>query len=76
MLQERQKWVRKRRNLKVNDLVLVVDKNTPRGRWLLGRCIKVFPGPDGRVRTAEVKTKESTLVRPVAKLCLLESEQV
>ncbi len=76
MLQERQKWVRKRRNLKVNDLVLVVDKNTPRGRWLLGRCIKVFPGRDGRVRTAEVKTKESTLVRPVAKLCLLESEQV
>jgi predicted KAP-like P-loop ATPase len=26
MLQERQKWIRERRNLEVNDLVLVVDK--------------------------------------------------
>ena len=72
MLQERQKWIRERRNLKINDLVLVVDKNIPRGRWLLGRCMKVFPGRDGRVRTAEIKTKESTLIRPISKLCLLE----
>ena len=72
MLQERQKWIRERRNLKVNDLVLVVDKTIPRGRWLLGRCMKVFPGRDGRVRTAEIKTKESSLIRPISKLCLLE----
>ena len=72
MLQERQKWIPERRNLEVNDLVLVVDKNIPRGRWLLGRCMKVFPGRDGRVRTAEIKTKESTLIRPISKLCLLE----
>ena len=65
MLQERQKWIRERINLEVDDLVLVVDKNIPRGRWLLGRCMKVFPGRDGRVRTAEIKTKESTLIRPI-----------
>ena len=60
----------KRRDLEVNDVVLIVDKTIPRGRWLLGRCMKVFPGRDGRVRTAEIKTKES--IRPVSKLCLLE----
>ena len=72
ILQERQKWIQKRRNLEVNDIVLVIDKNIPRGRWLLGRCTKVFPGRDGRVRTAEIETKESSLVRPISKLCLLE----
>ena len=30
------------------------------------------PGEDSHVRTAEVKTKNSRLVRPVTKLCLLE----
>ena len=72
LLQERKKWVLKRRNLAVNDLVLVVTENAPRGHWLLGRVTKVFPGKDDLVRTAEVKTKNSTLLRPISKLCLLE----
>ena len=72
MLQHRHKWLLNRRNLAVNDLVLVVDNTLPRCRWLLGRVTKVFPGEDARVRTAEVKTKTSRLVRPVTKLCLLE----
>ncbi|KAK2561738.1 hypothetical protein P5673_015114 [Acropora cervicornis] len=55
-----------------SDLVLVVDNTLPRCRWLLGRVTKVFPGEDARVRTAEVKTKTSRLIRPVTKLCLLE----
>jgi hypothetical protein len=77
VLQERQKWIGERRNLEVDDLVLVVDKNIPRGRWLLGRCMKpVFPGRDGRIRTAEIKTKESSLIRPISKLCLLEEAGV
>ena len=56
----------------MNDLVLVVDKTVPRSRWLLGRVTKVFPGEDSSIRTAEVKTKDSSLTRPVTKLCLLE----
>lgn len=53
-------------------LFLFVDNNSPRGRWLLGRVVKTFPGQDRRVRVAEIKTKNSTLVRPISKLCLLE----
>ena len=73
-LQQRQKWVREKGNLKVNDLVLLVDENSPRGRWLLGRVMKIFPGHDQRVRVGEVKRKNSTLVRPISKLVLLEEE--
>ena len=71
-LQQRQKWIREKDNLKIGDVVLVVDNNSPRGRWLLGRVIKTFPGRDGKVRVAEIKTKNSTLTRPISKLCLLE----
>ncbi|CAB4031067.1 Hypothetical predicted protein [Paramuricea clavata] len=71
-LQVRKKWLVPKRNLQVNDLVLVVDSTEPRSHWNLGRVTKVFPGTDGLVRTAEVKTKSSLPVRPIAKLCLLE----
>ncbi|KAK3716441.1 hypothetical protein QZH41_007049 [Actinostola sp. cb2023] len=74
-LQQRPKWQRAQRNLAVNDLVLVVDNTLPRSRWLLGRVTRVFPGQDKFVRTVEIKTKSSVLVRPVAKLCLLEESQ-
>ena len=73
-LQQRQKWAREKGNLKVNDLVMLVDENSSRGRWLLGRVMKIFPGHDQRVRVGEVKTKNSTLVRPISKLVLLEEE--
>ena len=72
LLQERKKWIMKKRNLRVNDLVLLVDATQPRGHWNLGGVTKVFFGADDLVRTTEVKTKTSTFVRPISKLCLLE----
>ncbi len=74
-LQQRQKWLRPQRNLAVNDLVILVDENVPRGHWLLGRVTKVFPGRDGLVRVAEVKTKTNILKRPISKLCFLEAAE-
>ena len=71
-LQERQKWHKPCRNAEVGDLVLLVDQCLPRGSKHLGRVVKVYPGRDGLVRTVEVKTKTSNLVRPIQKLCLLE----
>ena len=72
LLQERKKWILKRRNQAVNGLVLDAIEDARHVHWLLGRVTKVFPGKDGLVRTAEVKTKNSTLLRPISKLCLLE----
>ena len=67
-VQQRKKWVCEKGNLSIRDLVLVVDDNSPRGRWLLGRVVKTFPGHDHCVRVAKIKTKNSTLIRPISKL--------
>ena len=71
-LQPRQKWQRKTRNLQVNDVVLVVDDNIPRGQWPLGRVTEVFKGRDGLVRKCKVQTRNTNVLRPITKLCLLE----
>jgi len=73
-LSPRKKWGKEKRDLGVGDLVLVLSTDTPRGKWPLGRIIEVFPGPDGHVRTADVKVKGSILRRPIVKLCPLECE--
>ena len=39
----------------------------------IGRITEVFPDRDGFVCRVRVKTKTSTLERPITKLCLLES---
>ncbi|GFW39216.1 DUF5641 domain-containing protein [Trichonephila clavipes] len=48
-LQQRTKWNKPRRNLKVNDMVLVKEDNLPPLQWSLGRVVQVFPGDDGAV---------------------------
>ena len=64
-----------RRNLKPGDIVLVVDSNSPRGHWPLGRILEVLPGADGIVRVAKVYVGKKVSIRPVNKLCvLLEKE--
>ena len=74
-LQLRQKWCNPRRCFAVNDLVLVVDGNVPRGKWPLARVVQVHRGKDGYVRSAEVRTNASMLVRPISKLCFLEHDE-
>ncbi|KAK0133431.1 hypothetical protein N1851_031062 [Merluccius polli] len=71
LLQERQKWNTKRRNFQCGDVVLVVDPNAPRGSWILGRIIEVFPDLKGLVRSVKIKTQNNILARPIMKLCLM-----
>ena len=73
-LQTRQKWLESKDNLKVGDIVLIKDESTPRNLWPLARVVSVHPGADGLVRSAHVKTRTTTLSRPIHKLCLLESK--
>jgi hypothetical protein len=73
-LQARPKWLTVKQNLKLNDLVLLVDNNLPRGRWNLGRIVETYPGKDDLVRTVKVKTKAGEFVRPIQKLCMLEKD--
>ena len=71
-IQQRQKWLKEQRNLQVDDIVLVCDDTSPRNFWPLGRVVEVTKGRDNLVRSATVKTRSSTLRRPVNKLCPLE----
>ena len=72
LLQTRQKWVEKRRNLKVGDLVLVVDTGVQRGDWPLGRIEEVHAGADRLVRSVTVRTAAGVYERPISKICFLE----
>ena len=63
-LQKRHNWNSTSRNLKKDDLVLIVEENAPRGRWLLGRIVRVYEANDGHVRSAAIKTGSSYLQDP------------
>ena len=67
----RKKWREAKDNLKVGDVVLVVDQNAPRGQWRLGRVKEVFPDQDGQVHVVHVSTKGQKLIRPITRLCSL-----
>ncbi|KAL7866046.1 hypothetical protein SRHO_G00112930 [Serrasalmus rhombeus] len=71
--QTRQKWQKEKQDLTVGTVVLIVDPQTPRALWLVGRVKAVHPGADGRVRTAEVLVKDRIYLRPVARLITLQA---
>jgi len=73
LLQIRQKWQREQTDLREGDVVLVAEDNVRRGQWPLGRVVKVIPGRDGHVRSCVVRTRGSQSVKPITKLCLLET---
>jgi hypothetical protein len=73
MLNARKKWNIANEDLKVGDIALVMDPQTPRGKWPLGRIIETFPGNDGHVRVVKVQIGQSTYTRPIHRLCPLET---
>ena len=52
----RPKWFLPTENMKVGDVVLVVELEVPRRHWKLGRIEAVYPGRDGLGRVVEVRT--------------------
>ena len=68
-LQHRQKRFDDKRNLKVKDIVLLVDDSQQRSKWLMGRVLKTFPDKRGLVRTVLVKTHTNMFKGPIAKFC-------
>lgn len=53
--------------LKVGDVILIKEGNTPRQTWKMGRITDLFPGRDGLICSCTVCTFiGSVLRRPVA----------
>ena len=71
----RNKWFRTRENVHVDDLVLELDQNHKRSQWKLARIIVTYPGKDGLVRKARIKTQDGEYDRPIHKLCLLATKE-
>ena len=70
-LQERAKWNKVKRNLKVDDIVLVRDENAPQNVWPMGVVTRVEPDSKGLVRSVVLRTHTTELHRPVNKLILM-----
>nr|CAI5842936.1 unnamed protein product [Callosobruchus analis] len=68
-LQQRSKWLDKPDNPQIGTLVLIKNENYPPTQWPLARIIALNLGPDGVARSAQVKTTNGVLHRPLVKLC-------
>jgi len=73
LLQQRSKWIAQTRDFKSGDIVLLLE-DSPRNCWPLARILAVHQSEDGHVRSVTLKTRGvSSVVRPVSKICLLET---
>ena len=62
-LQERNKWRLETSNLKVGDIVFVIDDNVHPPQWPLAKVQPVYTGPDKFVRVVKKPQQESTIDR-------------
>ena len=72
LLQQRPKWLKVSQNLQPGQVVLMRDDVTPRGSWPKAVVEEVYPDKQGIVRRAKVRTAQSSYIRDIRKLCLLE----
>ena len=73
-LQQRNKWVLAKNNLKVGDMVVVKEANLHSCKWVLGRIVETFLGRDDKVRVVNVKTQNGIYKRPISKIAVLPME--
>ncbi|XP_063391167.1 uncharacterized protein LOC134676697 [Cydia fagiglandana] len=70
-LQQRPKWLKKEKEFKIGDIVLIKTDNLPPGKWSLGRIIDKHPAEDGFTRVYSVKSGSAVVKRSISKLCAL-----
>ena len=73
-LQALTKWRSAKPNLVPGDVVIIRGDQTFTCQWPLARVLQTYPGQDGLVRVALLKTATSTLKRPISKLALLHRD--
>ncbi len=73
-LQCRNKWKQRQPNLAVGDLLLIKNSQDPVLLWPLAKVVRVFPGPDGLVRSVELETKHKSYLRSNAGVIKLPSQ--
>ena len=75
-LQQRHKWTREHTSLlPPGAMVVIKEDNQPPIKWRLGRVMELHPGRDNVARVVSVRTSDSTIKRPVSKICILPIDQ-
>ncbi|XP_045448476.1 uncharacterized protein LOC123656907 [Melitaea cinxia] len=74
-IQQRTKWRTNKAKLNVGDLVLIHEDHVPPLCWRLGRVTRLFPGPDGVSRVADLSTTRGCVRRPLVRLCPLPTAE-
>ncbi|GFR23822.1 integrase catalytic domain-containing protein [Trichonephila clavata] len=59
--------------LSVGDIVLISLDNKKRVDWPLAKIVEIYKGRDGVYRVARLKTQSGELIRPIQRLCRLET---
>ena len=72
----RQNWYEAKRNVMVNDIVILVDKNTARSIWLLGRNLKTFPDLKSFVHSIIVKMHDGQNWKVILSIGFLKCDQL
>jgi hypothetical protein len=68
-LGSRQHWSQEQESLKVDDVVIKLEENQPRGLWRLMRVSKIYPSKDELVQKVEVMSPDNKAYdRLIAKL--------
>ena len=68
----KKKWYFRNDNLRVGDVVVVIDPGTVRRQWNVGRIEQTYPCPDGLMRVVDVWVNGKTLKRPITRISQLE----
>ena len=60
-----------KRNVRVDDFVIVQTSSAIRGTWNVGRVVSVYPREDGKVRNVKVRTRTGEYERPITKIAVI-----
>ena len=75
LLHSRDKWRKTTENLKINDLVILVDESVERNQWKMGRIVGTTDS-DGHVRRVEIIRSDGKIVqRDRVKIVKLELDE-
>ena len=70
-LNNKTKWMKKKRNVQVGDIVLVIQPDTKPAHWPMGRVSRAQPASDGLVRRVTVRTGKGEFERPITRIVVL-----
>ena len=65
-----------KRNVQVDDFVIVQTPNPIRGNWNIGQIVNVYPEKDGKVRNVRVKTGFGEYERSVERIVVVHPVDV